>query len=349
MVGVYTDFMEQISSETSSIYSTWQKLIAPYQTSDLTHSIFQMVSTLLAYFTIWGLMIWSLKISYWLTSGLVILATLFLIRIFIIFHDCGHGSFFKSKTANRWVGFFLGVLTFTPSEDWWHEHAIHHATAGNLDKRGTGDVTTLTVDEYRNSSLWNRLTYRVFRHPLAMFIIGPVAVFFLRQRLPSINAGNREKLSVLYTDMALAALFLGMGYLVGWQEFLVLQLAIMWLAAAGGIWLFYVQHQFENVYWRRDSEWDYVQSAFLGASCYRLPAILEWFSGNIGYHHIHHLSPRIPNYNLKTCYLENPPLQQATLLNLHTGLKSLSLRLWDEKKGKMVGFAEVEPAVSKKA
>jgi len=333
--------MDQINTESSSILLSWQKLIAPYQHPDQARSILQLITTLLGYAAFWGLMIFSLQISYWLTTIFVIISALFLVRVFIIFHDCGHGSFFKSKSVNRWVGFLLGVLTFTPSEDWWHEHAIHHATAGNLDKRGTGDVTTLTLNEYRSSSKWNRLVYRVFRHPLAMFLIGPVVVFFLRQRFPSVNAGMREKFSVLYTDLALAILFIGMSFLIGWKEFLVLQLAVMWLAAAGGIWLFYVQHQFENVYWRRNSEWDYVESAFLGASCYRLPGFLEWFSGNIGYHHIHHISPRIPNYFLKVCYLENLPLQQATTLNLRTGLKSLSLRLWDEKAGKMVGFAEV--------
>lgn len=340
--------MKQTSSEATTVYSSWQKLVAPYQQSDLSRSIVQLVTTLLGYIVVWGLMVFSLSMSYWFTAVLVILAALFLIRLFIIFHDCGHGSFFKSKTANRWVGFFLGVLTFTSSEDWWHEHAIHHASAGNLDKRGTGDVTTLTVDEYRNSSPLNRVIYRVFRHPLAMFIMGPVMVFFLRQRFPSINAGPREKLSVLYTDLGLIALFLGMGNLIGWKEFLVLQLSVMWVAAAIGIWLFYMQHQFENVYWRRDAEWDYVEAALLGASCYKLPAILEWFTGNIGYHHIHHLSPRIPNYFLKSCYLNNPPLQIANSFDPRTGLKSLSLRLWDEKAGKMVGFAAALPATSRK-
>jgi omega-6 fatty acid desaturase (delta-12 desaturase) len=338
--------MDKLTNNNST-YLSWQKLIAPYQISDLNRSILQLVVTLLGYAAFWALMVLSLGISTWLTAILIIPAALFLVRVFIIFHDCGHGSFFKSKTANRWAGFFLGVLTFTPSEDWWHEHAIHHATAGNLDKRGTGDVTTLTVEEYRNSSTWNRLVYRVFRHPLAMFMIGPILVFFIRQRFPSVNAGRREKFSVLYTDLGLAVLFLSGGYLVGWLEFAVLQLSVMWLAAMMGIWLFYVQHQYENMYWRRDSQWDYIESAFLGASCYRLPAILEWFTGNIGYHHIHHLSPRIPNYSLKKCYLENPPLQTANTLNLRTGLKSLSMRLWDEEAGKMVGFAAVSKTVIK--
>jgi acyl-lipid omega-6 desaturase (Delta-12 desaturase) len=332
--------MNQTTHELSEVFSSWQKLIAPYQHSDNRKSIVQLATTLACYTGSWGLMVFSLSISYWFTAVLVILTALMLVRVFIIFHDCGHGSFFKSKAANHKVGFFLGVLTFTPSEDWWHEHAIHHATAGNLDKRGTGDVTTLTVEEYRNSSAWNRLAYRVFRHPLVMFTIGPIAVFFLRQRFPSPTARRAEQLNVLYTDLALAVLFVGMSLLIGWKEFIILQLLVMWLAAAMGIWLFYVQHQFENVYWRHDPDWNYVESAFLGASCYRLPAILEWFSGNIGYHHIHHLSPRIPNYYLKTCYLQNPSLQNANTFDLRTGLKSLSLRLWDEQAGKMVGFAD---------
>ncbi|HEX7555712.1 MAG TPA: fatty acid desaturase [Leptolinea sp.] len=319
----------------------WQEMVAPYQQPDKKSSIKQLVTTLLGYVLLWGLMIASLKISLWLTAILVIPASLFLVRLFIIFHDCGHNSFFKSRTANRWVGFFLGIIVFTPSEDWWYAHAIHHASAGNLDKRGTGDITTLTVEEYRNSSRWNRLTYRIFRHPLAMFVIGPVAVFFITQRFPSASARRAEKLSVLYTDIGLVVLFAGMGWLVGWKEFAILQLTVMWLAASMGIWLFYIQHQYENMYWRRTADWNYVDSAMKGASCYRLPRILEWFSGNIGYHHIHHLSPRIPNYYLKTCYLANPQLHNVNTFDLKSSLKSLSLRLWDEEKGKMVGFAEI--------
>ena len=314
-------------------------MIAPYQHSDQRRSVIQLVTTLALYAALWALMIYSTFISYVVTALLVIVSALMLMRIFIIFHDCGHGSFFKSRTANRRVGFFLGVLTFTPSEDWWHSHSIHHASAGNLDKRGTGDVNTLTVDEYRSSSPWNRLSYRLFRHPLAMFLVGPIMVFMLGQRFPSPTAGRDEKLNVLYTDLCLAALFVGMGLWIGFWKFAILQLSVMWLAAALGIWLFYVQHQFENVYWRRDTEWNYVDSAMLGASCYQLPGILEWFSGNIGYHHIHHLSPRIPNYYLKECFLANAELQKVNKFNLLTSLHSLALRLWDEKTGKMVGFA----------
>jgi omega-6 fatty acid desaturase (delta-12 desaturase) len=327
-----------MNNHNSTTNSSWQKLIAPYQHSDTAKSIFQVSSTLTGYFLLWGLVIYSLSISYWLTALLVVITALFLVRVFIIFHDCGHGSFFRSRTANRWVGFFLGVLTFTPSEDWWHEHAIHHATAGNLDKRGTGDVTTLTLEEYQKSSKFKQLAYSVFRHPLAMFLVGPVFVFMLRQRFPSVNAGRSEKLGVLYTDLALIAIFFGMSLLIGWKEFFILQISIMWIAGAVGIWLFYVQHQFEDVYWRRNGEWDFVQSALKGASCYRLPGILEWFSGNIGYHHIHHLSPRIPNYFLKKCYLDNPPLQKAYTFNLRTSLNTLPLRVWDEFTGKLVGL-----------
>jgi acyl-lipid omega-6 desaturase (Delta-12 desaturase) len=332
--------MEMKRTATSITDIPWQKMLAPYQHSDQQRSVLQLVTTLLLYVVLWVLMVKSLALTYWLTTVLVIFSALILVRIFIIFHDCGHGSFFKSRIANRRVGFFLGVLTFTPSEDWWHAHSIHHATAGNLDKRGTGDVTTLTVDEYRSSSTWTRLTYRIFRHPLAMFLIGPIAVFMVGQRFPSPSADRDEKLNVLFTDLTLAGLFLVMGWVIGYWQFAILQLSVMWLAALMGIWLFYVQHQFENVYWRRSAEWNFTDSAMLGASCYRLPAILEWFTGNIGYHHIHHLSPRIPNYYLKVCFLANPELQKVNTFSLRTSLSTLPLRLWDEKAGKMVTFGE---------
>lgn len=322
----------------NNLKTSWQKMVAPYQHSDLRRSLGQLANTLLPYLGLWILIIFSLRISYWITLVLIIPAAAFLVRLFIIFHDCGHNSFFKSKTANRWVGFFLGVLTFTPSETWWHDHAIHHATAGNLDKRGTGDVTTWTVAEYRQRSLWQRFTYRVFRHPLGMFIFGPLLVFLITHRFTSPNGGKRERLNVIMTNLALLAIFLVMSLAIGWKVFLLIQIPIMWLAGAGGIWLFYIQHQFEDAYWVPSGDWDYTHAALEGASYYKLPKVLQWFSGNIGFHHIHHLSPRIPNYFLEKCYKENPPLQDVPTFNIVTGLKALKLRLWDEQIKKMVDF-----------
>lgn len=329
----------------NTLRNSWQKLVAPYQHSDLHRSLWQLANSLIPYLAFWALMVFSLRISIWLSLAITIPAAAFLMRIFIIFHDCGHGSFFKSKTANQWVGFFVGVLVFTPSENWWHDHAVHHATAGNLDRRGVGDVTTMTVQEYQQSSRWKRLIYRVFRHPLGMFIMGPILVFLILNRFPTPGAGKREKLSVVYTDLAILIIFALMSLAIGWKTYLFLQVMVSWLAGALGIWMFYIQHQFEKAYWVHSSQWDYTLSAMKGASCYRLPKVLQWFTGNIGFHHIHHLSPRIPNYYLERCYDENPLLHAAPTFNLISGLKSLSLRLWDEQAQCMVGFraARVKP------
>jgi len=319
----------------------WQKLVAPYAHSDLRRSLGQLANSLLPYLALWGLMIWSLRISYLLTLALVIPAAGFLVRLFIIFHDCGHGSFFKSNTVNRWVGFFLGVLVFTPSENWWHDHAIHHATAGNLDKRGVGDITTLTVEEYAQGSKWKRLTYGLFRHPLIMFIFGPILVFIIMNRVPSRGAGKRERRSVVLANLTLLAIFLIASVTIGWKAYLMIQLPVMWLAGSIGLWLFYIQHQFEDVYWVRNDQWDFTHAALDGASFYKLPKVIQWFSGNIGYHHIHHLMPRIPNYFLEKCYEDNPDLQCPTTFSLRSSLKALSLRLWDEQDHRMVGFRGV--------
>ena len=322
----------------TGIKASWQKMVAPYQHSDLRLSLGQLANTLLPYLGLWILMIFSLRVSYWLTLALIIPAAAFLVRLFIIFHDLGHGSFFKSKAANRWVGFFLGVLVFTPSETWWHDHAIHHATSGNLDKRGTGDVATLTVDEYIRSSWWRRFAYSIFRHPLGMFLFGPLIVFLVTHRFDSPNGGKREHLNVITANLALLAIFLVMSLLIGWKAYLLIQIPIVWLGGAAGIWLFYIQHQFEDTYWVRSGDWDYTHAALEGASYYKLPKVLQWFSGNIGFHHIHHLSPRIPNYFLEKCYRENAPLQDVPTFNLITSLKSLNLRLVHEQIHKMVDF-----------
>jgi acyl-lipid omega-6 desaturase (Delta-12 desaturase) len=324
-----------------NLRNSWQKMVAPYAHADLRHSLGQIATSLFPYLALWALMIFSLHVSIWLSLVFAILAAAFLIRIFIIFHDCGHGSFFKSRTANQWVGFLVGVLVFTPSENWWHDHAVHHATAGDLDRRGVGDVNTMTVEEYRQSSRWHRLTYRVFRNPLAMFIVGPIVVFLILNRFPTRGAGRKEKLSVVFADLVIAVIFVLMSMAIGWKAYLLLQVFVMWLAGAAGIWMFYVQHQFENVYWVHSAQWDYLDSALKGASCYQLPKLFQWFTGNIGFHHIHHLSPRIPNYFLELCYKENPLLRANTTLNLISGLKSLSLRLWDEQAQRMVSFRSV--------
>jgi acyl-lipid omega-6 desaturase (Delta-12 desaturase) len=282
----------------------------------------------------------SLAISYWITLAIAVLAAGFMVRIFIIFHDCGHGSFFASRQANAIVGTITGIITFTPYHQWRYDHAVHHATAGDLDRRGVGDVWTLTVAEYRSSPLRVRLSYRLFRHPLVMLGLGGIGIFGLRQRFPSGTGGRRERMSVYGTDLALAAIWLLAGMTMGLRAFLQIQLPILILGTAGGIWLFYVQHQFRGVRWSRHDSWNYYQAAIEGASFYRLPKVLQWFTGNIGFHHVHHLSPRIPNYLLEECHNAVPELREQPALTLAGSLSSLSLRLWDEENQRLVGFAE---------
>lgn len=315
------------------------RILAPYQKADIRHSLLQLANTLIPYFVLWYLMVRSLEISYWLTLALSVLAALFLVRIFIFFHDCGHNSFFPSKRLNKLVGFWLGVLVFTPGEQWWHSHAIHHATSGNLDKRGVGDVTTMTLEEYIESEWASRLGYRAFCHPLVMFGLGPIYMFLITHRFAAPRYGKKETMSVVWANLALLAVAVGMSLLIGWKEYLMIQLPVIWIGGALGIWMFYLQHQFEETYWERDPEWNYVASALLGASFYKLPPLLQWFTGNIGYHHIHHLSPRIPNYNLDKAHENSPVIQKwARQIDFGEGWRTVRLKVWDEAVRRMEGF-----------
>lgn len=317
------------------------RILAPYQKADFRHSVVQLANTLIPYFALWYLMIRSLAGPYWVTLALAVAAALFLVRIFILFHDCGHNSFFPNKNLNKRVGFWLGVLTFTPSEYWWRSHAIHHATSGNLDKRGTGDVETLTQEEYLQARWSKRLSYRFFRNPLVMFGLGPLFIFLFLQRLDFPKYGKRETMSIVWTNLTILAIAVGMSLLIGWKEFLLIQIPVIWIAGALGIWLFYVQHQYEDTYWERDKDWNYVASALLGASFYKLPAVLQWFSGNIGYHHIHHLSPRIPNYFLDQAHERSPIIQKwAHQINFLEGIKTIRLKVWDENRKKLGDFPQ---------
>ena len=326
------------------------KLLAPYQKSDTRHSLWQLANTLIPYFLIWYLMWLSLRVSYALTLALAVLAAGFLVRVFIFFHDCGHNSFLPSTRWNKRVGFWLGVLVFTPGEQWWHSHAIHHATSGNLDKRGVGDVTTLTVDEYHENRWYGRLGYRLFRHPLVMFLLGPIYMFLLMHRLPLPRYGKKETASVIWTNLAILAMAVILSLLMGFKAYVMIQLPIIWIGGAAGIWLFYVQHQFEDSYWEREGQWDYVASALLGASYYQLPRLLQWFSGSIGFHHIHHLSPRIPNYSLEPAHENIPEIKKwARIIRFGESLQTVRLKLWDVPGKKMVGFIQrpasaVQPA-----
>lgn len=328
--------------KSATVTPHWQDLVSKYQFPDKWRSVWQIANSIIPYIATWYLMYRSLSVSYWLTLALAPVAAGFMMRIFIIFHDCGHGSFFKSSKANRIVGTVCGILTHTPYSQWTREHAIHHASSGDLSRRGVGDVDTLTVKEYLALSNWGRLKYRLYRTPLVMLGVGPQYIFLFLYRFASKVSGRRERNNLYLTNLGMFTLYGSLGWLMGLKALLMILAPIAIIAGAIGVWLFYVQHQYENTYWRNRGEWDYATSALLGSSYYKLPRVLQWFSGNIGFHHIHHLSPKIPNYKLQQCHEENPLFQESTVLGLRTSLKSISMRLWDEERGQMISFKQIK-------
>jgi omega-6 fatty acid desaturase (delta-12 desaturase) len=314
-----------------------RQILARYQESDERQSWLQVATSVIPFLVVWYLMVLSLDISYLLTLALAVVAAGFMIRTFIIFHDCGHGSFFADRKWNDIVGVITGILTVTPYYYWRHDHAVHHATAGDLDRRGTGDVQTLTVDEYRALSPTKKFLYRALRNPLILVGIGPFVMFAIIHRFSRPGVARRERMSVYGTNLALAGIVAALMLLVGWKEFLLVQVPILVIASSAGVWLFYVQHNFVGSYWERHKDWDYFQAGLKGSSFYQLPGWLQWFTGNIGFHHIHHLSSKIPNYRLAQCHRENPEFQ-VDPLTIRESLVSLRLRFWDEARGKMVGY-----------
>jgi len=327
-----------VPSVTKPDRPSWKDTIARHENPSRLGSIWQLTNSLVPYLALWGLMVWSLGVSYWLTLALAVPAAGFLVRVFIIFHDCGHGSFFKSRRANTFWGVVTGVLTFTPYQQWRHDHAVHHATSGDLDRRGTGDIWTMTVEEYESSSRWRRLAYRFVRNPFVLFVIAPMYLFLIQYRIPTRGARPRERRSVWATNLGLLAFVGGMSLLVGFKTFVLVQFPISIIGTIAGVWLFYVQHQFEGAYWSRGTQWDFVGAALQGSSFYKLPKVLQWFSGNIGFHHIHHLSPSIPNYNLEKCHDEEPAFQAVKAVTLWGSFRSLTFRLWDERQRRLVGY-----------
>lgn len=309
-----------------------------YETPSNWRSIWQIVNSFVPYAVLWYLMLHTIQQSYWHTLPFAILAGLFTIRLFIVLHDCSHRSFFKSHAANEVLGFIAGVLTLTPFQQWRWEHAHHHGTAGNLDRRGTGDIWTLTVQEYIASSRWKRFAYRLARNPVILFLVAPLFLFVVWHRFPLPKAGRRETESVYLTNLAIVGMATGLSLLFGFKAYLLIQLTIIAVASSLGVWLFYVQHQFEGVYWQRHEDWDYATAALRGSSFYKLPQLLNWFSGSIGFHHIHHLSSRIPNYNLRKCHHAEPMMQTVKPVTLVASFKSFTFRLWDEQRCKLVGF-----------
>ncbi len=318
----------------------WTQILARYRQPSNGRSIVEIGITIVPLVALW-LLVWAtLDLGYGLSLLLAVPAAGFLVRLFMIQHDCSHGAFFRHRLANDWVGRVIGVLTLTPYGFWQRTHAIHHATSGNLDRRGFGDVKTLTVREYRARSLWGRLSYRLYRHPLVMFGVGPAYLFFLKHRIPVglMRGGWRPWLSTMSTNFAIAVIAAVLIWLIGIKAFLLVHLPIMLLAASVGVWLFYVQHQFEQTTWEDDVDWNLHEAALHGSSHYDLPAILRWFTANIGVHHIHHLCSRIPYYRLPRALRDHPELRGVGRLTLLQSFRCVRLVLWDERQRRLVSF-----------
>lgn len=324
-------------------YAGWQAIVTKYQQPNLKKSVWQVANSFGGFLLCWVLMYFSLGVGYWITLLLAAPAAGFLMRIFIIQHDCGHGSFFKERRANDITGILCSILTIVPYKYWRKSHATHHAHHAELEERGIGDIWTMTIEEYQEAGWWKRLIYRAFRNPFFLFLIAPTINFVVLNRLtlgtPE-SWRHGEKASVWWTNLALAGLWAATCVAIGWDTWLLIATPIIVVASTVGTWLFYVQHQFERTYWEHTPHWNYTLAAMHGSSYYKLPRILQWFSGNIGFHHIHHLSPRIPNYNLEECHQENPVLQEVSQLSIRSSLQTIYLTLWDEKRQRLVTFRE---------
>jgi omega-6 fatty acid desaturase (delta-12 desaturase) len=323
--------------------TSWRQLLAPYKKPSARSAVVQLLDTALPFALLWYLMVRSLGVSYALTLALAVPTGFLFIRLFILQHDCGHGSFFPSRLANSVVGSLLGVVTLFPYGYWRRTHAIHHATSGNLERRELGDVKTYTVREYLSFSPMRRWRYRLFRHPLVLLGLGPAYQFVLKHRFPFDIpwSWKREWASVLWTNAGIAVTFAALAASFGWRTVLLVHLPVVLIAGAIGVFLFYVQHQFEETYWEQGESWDFFRASVQGSSFLDLPRPLHWLTANIGYHHIHHLVSLIPNYRLASCFDENPELQRVTRLTLRQALHCLRLKLWDERTHKLVGFDAV--------
>lgn len=321
----------------------WFRATAKYGQPNPLKALWQVFNTYVPYFGIWGLMIYTVQqgYSYWITLGLTVVAAALLVRIFILFHDCCHRSFFASRRANAILGYISGILVFTPYDEWRGAHIQHHATSGDLDSGGVGDVWTMTVDNYLRAPKRKRLAYRLFRHPLVLFGIGPLYKFLIAFRFYK-GTRKHERRSVMLTNLGIAAIIGIASMTIGLQTYAAIQFPIVLIAGSIGLWLFYVQHQFDGVYWARHEKWDPMKAALQGSSYYKLPKVLQWITGNIGLHHIHHVRPQIPNYHLQRCYDEIPALQAVEPLTLRKSLACLWLNLWDEKRQRMVSFRSLK-------
>lgn len=319
---------------------TWNKRLAPFKRADTRKALTQLLNTAIPFIGMWYLMLRSLEVSFFLTILLAIPTAGLSIRLFIFQHDCGHGSFFRSQKVNNVLGSILGVVTFTPYHYWRRTHAMHHATAGNLDRRELGDVDTLTVNEYLERGFWGRLRYRLYRNPFVLFVLGPAHLFIFKHRFPwdAPRTWTKEWIGIMATNLVYAGILVLSHFTIGIDALLMVQLPITLISGAIGVWLFYVQHQFEDTYWENQPDWDFVAAGLHGSSYYDLPNALHWFTGNIGYHHLHHLSSRIPNYRLRDC-VEHFPDLMCSRITIRQSLSCIHLKLWDEDNRRLVGFS----------
>jgi omega-6 fatty acid desaturase (delta-12 desaturase) len=329
-------------TDTKNKKPRWLQEMKRFEKPRTGKAVWQLLDTFIPYAGLWVAMYLSIRsgLPYVVTLGLAVVAAFFLIRLFIFFHDACHGSYFASPAANRMMGRVIGVLTFTSYDEFRYTHGVHHATAGDLDRRGVGDVWTMTVQEYRDAPAMKRVSYRLYRHPFVMFFLGPLYTFLIANRFPTRGGDRRRFWGVILTDVGVLVMAAALSLVMGLRAYLAIQVPVILLAGVIGIWLFYVQHQFDPAYWARHDEWGSIDAALLGSSHYRLPALLQWATGNIGLHHIHHLRPRIPNYNLSTCLSEIPEVRVENPLTFRRSFGSLRMNLWDEMRGTLVSFRQ---------
>jgi len=320
----------------------WSRDLSRFQKGSWPRAAGQILNTVLPYLVLFAFGIITVEAAwpYWITLLVSVFASLFLVRNFIIFHDCTHGSFVPSAKGNRIVGFITGALAFTPFESWRQSHLKHHATNGQLDHRGFGDVWTMTYEEYRDAEWWKRLAYRIYRNPFFMFVTGPLFTFVLAHRVADLGKGGRIRRSVLGVNVFLLVMAVGISLLASFRAYILVQLPVIMISGTMGIWLFYVQHQFDPGYWARDGEWNRLKAALNGSSYYKLPTVLRWFSGNIGIHHLHHLRPSIPNYKLKQAYDATPEVHESRPLTVWRSITSIRVNLWHEARQRFLSFRQ---------
>jgi acyl-lipid omega-6 desaturase (Delta-12 desaturase) len=332
------------SADTAADAAEWKRALAPYARPHAGRALLGIATSAVPYLAVSFGMYVALDVSPLLALALALPAAVLLVRTFIVFHDCSHSSFLASRRANAWLGMALGLLLYSPFLRWRHDHAVHHATSGDLERRGVGDVRTLTVAEYEALDRRGRIGYRLLRNPVLMFGFGPVLAMVIGPRIVAKGARPRMRRNVVATNLALAALVGGLCWLIGWRDYLLVAGTPALLAGSIGIWLFYVQHQFEDAYWESGKQWSYADAALRGSSYLKLPRALQFCTGNIGFHHVHHLNARIPNYNLQRAHEENPIFHEVPTLSLRDGLRAVTLKLWDEDRKRMVSFAQARGA-----